>query len=102
MRRRVVTGQHDGPIDALVARPEMCQREPIAGGLRGGFPATDLAQVPVVELVAIEKAQDLAPRPEAGRPAEPLESDPIARPAAGREREPPAPRVATVPAPAPP
>src|ERR1700680_2341979 len=81
--RRGITRQQARPVHAPVARPEMGQRKPIAGGFGRGLSAANLSQVPVVELVAVEKAQDLAPGAEADRPAEPLKGETAARLAAG-------------------
>src|SRR5258708_36966550 len=71
-----VARPHAAPIDVAITRPEVRQRETIAGGFGGGLPAADLAQVPVIELVAVEEAQHLAAGPEADGPAEPLKGQP--------------------------
>src|SRR3981189_2419375 len=78
-----VARQHAAPIDIAVARPEVRQSKAIAGGLGRRFSAAHLAQVPVVELVQVEEAQHLTPRPESDRLAEPLEGEAPAGLAAG-------------------
>src|SRR5882672_4479924 len=78
-----IAGQHAAPVDAPVAGPKVGQCKAVTRGFGCALSAADLAQVPVIELVAVEKAQHLAPGPEADGPAEPLEGEAAPRLAAG-------------------
>src|ERR1700686_310912 len=63
----------------------MRQREAIAGRFGGRLLSTHLSQVPVVELVAVEEAQNLPARAESDRLAEPLKGQPPPGLAAGTD-----------------
>src|ERR671930_1406901 len=64
------------PVHLPVPGPKVEQGKPVAGGLRRRFAAEHLAQVPVIELVAVEETQHLRASPKLDRFRKPLESDP--------------------------
>src|SRR5205814_9915098 len=78
-----IARKHGGPVDAPVAGAKVRQRKPVAGGLGGRLSPADLAQIPVVELMTVEKAQQFAPGAEANGSTKPLEGDPPPGLAAG-------------------
>src|SRR2546421_11970926 len=79
----IVPRQQGSPVDAGMAGAKVGQGEPAAGGFRRGLAAAHLAQVPVIELVAIDEAQHLAPGAKPNPAAEPLKGEPAPRLAAG-------------------
>src|SRR2546422_11654137 len=63
-------------VDGDLPAPEVAQREPVARGLGARPPTPHLAEVPVQPLVAVDKAEHLAPRPEPDLLSHPGKSHP--------------------------
>src|SRR5207253_8026666 len=79
----IVPRQQGSPVDAGMAGAKVGQGEAVTGGFRRGLAAAHLAQVPVIELVAIDEAQHLAPGAKPNPAAEPLKGEPASGFAAG-------------------
>src|SRR2546421_8879984 len=94
---RIVPREQGSPVDAGMAGAKVGQGEAVAGGFRRGLAAAHLAQVPVIELVAIDEAPHLPPGAKPNPAAEPLKGEPAPRLAAGPRVNPPPPRPGGLP-----